>query len=107
VVVRAGFIGGSPSNAFSVHRAKDRIAYRADFSGLNYSPFHWLWRQRRIARRVLDVAMAEIRLDSARVVAIIGELIAAGMAQHVRMGFYAELGRDGCPLDHAGEARRR
>jgi hypothetical protein len=38
-----------------------------------------LRRQRGIARRILDVAMPEIGLDRARVVAIVRQLIAAGM----------------------------
>jgi hypothetical protein len=66
-----------------------------------------LRRQRDIARRILDVAMTQIRLDRARVVAVVGELVAAGMAEHVGMCLDAHIGRDGRPLDHAGEARRR
>jgi hypothetical protein len=37
-------------------------------------------RQRGIARRILNIAMPEIRLDRAGVVAVVGELVAAGMA---------------------------
>jgi hypothetical protein len=36
-----------------------------------------LRRQGRIARRILNVAVAEIRLDRARVVAVVGELVSA------------------------------
>ena len=36
-----------------------------------------------------------------------GELIAAGLAQHVGMCLDADIGRDRRPLDHAGEAGRR
>jgi hypothetical protein len=56
-------------------------------------------RQGGIAGRVLDVAVTEIRLDRACVVAIVGELVAAGMPQHVGMmpgsatTFDARLGR--------------
>jgi hypothetical protein len=39
-----------------------------------------LRRQRRIPRRVLNIAMPEIRLDRTRVMTVIGELVAAGMA---------------------------
>jgi hypothetical protein len=46
-----------------------------------------------IARRVLDVAVSEIGLDRARVVAIVGELVAAGVAQHVGMRLDAQIGR--------------
>ena len=42
--------------------------------------------------------MPEIRLDRTRVVTGFGELIAAGMAQHVGMCLDAEIGRDGRPL---------
>ena len=65
-----------------------------------------LRRQGGIARRVLDIAMPEIGLDRTRVVAIVGELVAAGMAEHVGVRLDAQIGRDGCPLDHAGEAGR-
>ena len=51
--------------------------------------------------------MPEIGLDRARVVAVVGELVAAGMAEHVGMRLDAQIGRDGCPLDQAGEAGRR
>jgi hypothetical protein len=44
-----------------------------------------LRRQRGIARRILNIAMPEIRLDRPRVVAIVGQLVAAGVAQHVGM----------------------
>ena len=37
-----------------------------------------------VPRRVLDIAMAEPLLNGSRVVAIMGELEAAGVAQHVR-----------------------
>jgi len=42
-------------------------------------------RQGGVARRALNVAMPEIGLDRARVVAIVGELVAASMAQHVAL----------------------
>jgi hypothetical protein len=58
-------------------------------------------RQGGIARRVLNVAVTEIGLDRARVVAIVGELIAAGMAEHVVMCLDAQIGRAGRPLNDA------
>jgi hypothetical protein len=36
-----------------------------------------------IVYRILNVAVTQIRLDRARVVAVVGELVAAGMAEHV------------------------
>jgi hypothetical protein len=44
-----------------------------------------LRRHGRIARRILNVAMPEVRLDRARIAAVIGELVAAGMPEHVGM----------------------
>jgi hypothetical protein len=38
--------------------------------------------------------MPEIRLDRTGVVAIVGELLAASMAQHMGMSFDAQIGRD-------------
>jgi hypothetical protein len=37
--------------------------------------------------------MTEIRLDRTRVVAIVGELVAAGVAEHVGMCLGAEMGQ--------------
>jgi hypothetical protein len=53
-------------------------------------------RQGGVARRILDVAMPEIRLDRSRVVAIVGELVAAGVPQHVGVRLDAQIGRGGC-----------
>jgi hypothetical protein len=55
-----------------------------------------LRRQSRIARRILNIAVAEIGLDRARVMAIVGELVAAGMTEHVGVGLDAQIGRGGC-----------
>jgi hypothetical protein len=52
--------------------------------------FKPLRRQGGIARRVLNVAMPEISLDRTRVVTVIGELKAAGVAEHVGVGLDAE-----------------
>jgi hypothetical protein len=40
-----------------------------------------------IAHRMLDVAVPEIRLQSSRVMSPVGKPIAAGVPQHVRVGF--------------------
>ena len=50
--------------------------------------------------------MAQMGLDNAGVVAIIGELIAAGMTKHMGMSLDAQLGHGNCPLDHTRKARR-
>ena len=39
--------------------------------------------------------------------AIAGQLVAAGMRQHVRMHFDTKVGRNAGPFDHAGEAGSR
>ena len=66
-----------------------------------------LRRQGSIACRILNVAVTEISLDRTCVVAIIGQLVAAGVAEHVGMRLDPEISRDGCPLNHAREAGRR
>ena len=58
-----------------------------------------------VTRGVLNVAVTQIRLDRTRVVAIVGELIAAGMAVGVSLD--ARIGRRRSPFDHAGEPGRR
>jgi hypothetical protein len=59
-------------------------------------------RQLGVPDGVLDVAVAEVVLDRPRVVALIGELEAAGMTQYVRMHWEAEIrliagSSDDCP----------
>jgi hypothetical protein len=66
-----------------------------------------LRRQGDVARRILNVAVTQISLDRSCVVTIVGELGAASMAQHVGVRLDAQIGRHGCPLDHAREAGRR
>ena len=39
-----------------------------------------------VADRVLDVAMAEVVLQRPGVLAVVGEFVAAGVPQHVRVG---------------------
>jgi hypothetical protein len=56
-----------------------------------------------VARCVLNIAIPEVRLDRAQVVAIVGELVAAGMAQHVGVDLDAQIGRGDRPPDRAGE----
>ena len=51
--------------------------------------------------------MAEIGLQRPRIVALVGQRKATGVAQHVRMGRKAELGLDTSALHHARKACRR
>jgi hypothetical protein len=50
--------------------------------------------------------MGEPSLDRTGVVAPIGEGVAAGVAQHVRVRFELKASAGRGPLDHAGEAGR-
>lgn len=49
-------------------------------------------RQLGIAGRVLNVAMPEVMLDGAGILAVVGELVTRGMPQHVRMDREADRG---------------
>ena len=62
-------------------------------------------RQLGVANGMLDVLVPQIGLQRPRVMPFVGQRIAAGMAQHVRMYLDVELGRDAEPLDHAGMDR--
>ena len=53
---------------------------------------------------MLDVSVSEIMLDRAGVAAIVGEFIAAGMAQHVGMNLERETSLDAQPCDHPTKA---
>ena len=63
--------------------------------------------QPRIARRVLDVFVAHVGLDGARILAIVRQLKTGSMAQHVGVHIDAEIGFDAGALNHAPEAGRR
>src|SRR6516225_4627565 len=58
-------------------------------------------RQGRVAGRGHDRSVAEIGLDGASVVAVVGELEPAGMPQHVRMHEEREFRRHARPGHHA------
>jgi hypothetical protein len=51
--------------------------------------------------------MTEPPLDGPGVVALVGERVAASMAQHVSMNREGYLGLDASPLDHLGQAGNR
>ena len=55
---------------------------------------------------MLDVAVAEVSLQRPRIVALVGQREAAGVAQHVRMSRKARLGLDAGALHHARKACR-
>src|SRR5262245_63225012 len=60
-------------------------------------------RQLGVAHGALNVAVAEVSLQRPRVVAFVGQRVAAGMPQHVRVRLECEFGLDRCPFHHAGE----
>jgi hypothetical protein len=64
-------------------------------------------RQLSVPDRVLDVAMAEIGLQRAGIVAGIGQRKPARMAQHLRMGLEIEAGSSPDTLDHLGKTSSR
>jgi len=48
----------------------------------------------------------EVCLQRPRVVPLVGERVAAGVPEHVRVGFEPQLRFGACALDHAGKPRR-
>src|SRR5262249_7556303 len=66
-------------------------------------------RQLGVAHRVLDVAVAQIGLKRPGIDAVIGELEAACVPQHVRMHRETEIGGNAKPGDHLtkGSGRER
>jgi hypothetical protein len=66
-------------------------------------------RQRRVSDGARDRAMAEVVVDRARVLAIVGELVAAAVAKHVAVNQELEPGSRARPGNHAliaGHAQR-
>ena len=63
--------------------------------------------QLRVARRVLDRSVSEPILDASRVVAGIGESVAAGVAQHVGVNRKSESGALADALDQLVDRIRR
>ncbi len=56
---------------------------------------------------MLDVAVAEIGLQGPRIVTFVGQRVAAGMPEHMRVRFEAKLCLGPCPLHHPGKSGRR
>jgi hypothetical protein len=53
---------------------------------------------------VVNILVPQVVLDAARIDAIVGELLATGMAQHVRMDLEREASLDAQPYDHPTKA---
>ena len=60
-----------------------------------------------VAHRMLDVAVPEISLQRPGIDAVIGELEAACVPQHVRMHRETEIGGNAKPRDHLTKPRGR
>jgi hypothetical protein len=67
-------------------------------------PLKSIRRQGGVARGVLDVAVSQIGLQRAGIVAVVRQLVATGVSKHMGMGFDAKIGRRRSPLDHPREA---
>ena len=63
-------------------------------------------RQLGVAHRVLDVLVSQIGLQRASIDAVIGELEAAGVSQHVWVHWETETSRHAEPRDHLHESLR-
>lgn len=63
-------------------------------------------RQFGVAHRMLDVAMAKVCLEPPRIVPFVRQREAAGVSQHVRVGFEAEASRRTSALYKPRKARR-
>jgi hypothetical protein len=63
-------------------------------------------RQGRADRSAGDRSMAEPSLDCPSVVPLVGEGVATGVAEHVRVRLQFEARRSSHPLDHPGKAGR-
>jgi hypothetical protein len=59
-----------------------------------------------VAHRMLDRLVAEIGLDRSGIDAVVGQLEAAGVAQHVRMDLHIEACSHASALDHRLKATR-
>lgn len=62
-------------------------------------------RQLGVTHSVLDVAVPEIGLQGARVVPLVGQRVATGVPQHVRVRLEGQLGLPARPLNHSGKPR--
>src|SRR5215212_3025347 len=85
--------------ANSMAREQPRPPWTPTYASIFPEGFEALGGELGVAHRVLDGLVPEIMLHSPRVLAVVGQLIAARMPQHVRV--YRE--RKCCGLPRAGE----
>jgi hypothetical protein len=64
-------------------------------------------RQRRVASRVLDIAVPQVGLQRPRIDPVVGQLEPAGVPEHVGVYFDPEVSSDAGALDRTVEAFRR
>ena len=55
---------------------------------------------------MLNVAVAEVGLQGTGIMSLVGQGVAAGVAEHVGMRLEGQLGLPARPFDHAGEPSR-
>src|SRR6516165_1088148 len=67
--------------------------------------FETRWRQFRISHRMMNIFVAEVRLQCPCVVTPVRQCVAAGMSKHMRMHTELELGLLAQSGHHLGEAR--
>ena len=63
-------------------------------------------RQFRIADGMLDILVAEVGLQGASVMPLVGRRVAGGVPKHVRAGLEPKLRYSACPLHHARKPGR-
>lgn len=107
IAVVSSFLGEPPLRS-AITNMMSRAVARADKGSSILAPKILEPRRRQLGvpHRVLDVFVAEIGLQCPRVVPVVGELVTAGMSQHVRVGLEAKLGFDPRPLHHPGKSGR-
>jgi hypothetical protein len=95
------------------YRAHDRALanhFKQRFSLVLPKSLEPIRRQRGVAHRRGDRAVPQIMLDRSGVLTVVGQLVAAAVAQHVAVDKKPELGRLAGPGNHAlvaGDAERR
>jgi hypothetical protein len=100
-------------SAWDYAEERSRVSLRAESnrrvkrSSLLISPesFEPIRRECSVSRRVLDVLVPKIRLERARIVAVVCQFVAAGVAKHVSMSLDAQLRGKSGPFDHSRESR--
>jgi hypothetical protein len=99
--------GRSKPRRFSSTPGRPSIPARRRITSVPPEILEPVRRQGRIDRGARDRPMAEPSLDRPGVVALVGERVAAGVAEHVWMRLQFEARGDGSAFDHPGKAGGR